>query len=165
MGSTSLPAAWQLYLRDRRVATFKNWPFLEGCACTPERVSTPELLPGLPARCTPKPEPCVAGLTWAPRPRTPTPSQAPRVAAKGSQPAAAGCCCKASAPSPAPRTRTPWLPPKALTRFPPSTHPHFALQMADAGFIHCPTENEPDLAQCFFCFKELEGWEPDDDPL
>lgn len=40
-----------------------------------------------------------------------------------------------------------------------------ALQMAAAGFIHCPTENEPDLAQCFFCFKELEGWEPDDDPM
>uniref|UniRef100_A0A2K6TK62 Baculoviral IAP repeat-containing protein 5 n=1 Tax=Saimiri boliviensis boliviensis TaxID=39432 RepID=A0A2K6TK62_SAIBB len=39
------------------------------------------------------------------------------------------------------------------------------LQMAEAGFIHCPTENEPDLAQCFFCFKELEGWEPDDDPI
>lgn len=39
------------------------------------------------------------------------------------------------------------------------------LQMAAAGFIHCPTENEPDLAQCFFCFKELEGWEPDDDPM
>ncbi|EPQ18931.1 Putative arylformamidase [Myotis brandtii] len=39
------------------------------------------------------------------------------------------------------------------------------IQMAAAGFIHCPTENEPDLAQCFFCFKELEGWEPDDDPL
>uniref|UniRef100_A0A8C5YEN2 Baculoviral IAP repeat-containing protein 5 n=1 Tax=Microcebus murinus TaxID=30608 RepID=A0A8C5YEN2_MICMU len=37
--------------------------------------------------------------------------------------------------------------------------------MAEAGFIHCPTENEPDLAQCFFCFKELEGWEPDDDPI
>ncbi|PNJ88241.1 BIRC5 isoform 9, partial [Pongo abelii] len=38
-------------------------------------------------------------------------------------------------------------------------------RMAEAGFIHCPTENEPDLAQCFFCFKELEGWEPDDDPI
>lgn len=74
MGASALPAAWQLYLRERRVATFKNWPFLEGCACTPER-------------------------------------------------------------------------------------------MADAGFIHCPTDNEPDLAQCFFCFKELEGWEPDDDPM
>ncbi|XP_040100682.1 baculoviral IAP repeat-containing protein 5 isoform X2 [Oryx dammah] len=74
MGAQSLPPAWQLYLKDHRVSTFKNWPFLEGCACTPER-------------------------------------------------------------------------------------------MAAAGFIHCPTENEPDLAQCFFCFKELEGWEPDDDPM
>ncbi|XP_072254430.1 baculoviral IAP repeat-containing protein 5.1-like [Pyxicephalus adspersus] len=36
--------------------------------------------------------------------------------------------------------------------------------MAKAGFIHCPTENEPDVACCFFCLKELEGWEPDDDP-
>uniref|UniRef100_A0A452UCZ9 Baculoviral IAP repeat-containing protein 5 n=1 Tax=Ursus maritimus TaxID=29073 RepID=A0A452UCZ9_URSMA len=43
--------------------------------------------------------------------------------------------------------------------------PGSPLQMAEAGFIHCPTENEPDLAQCFFCFKELEGWEPDDDPI
>lgn len=31
--------------------------------------------------------------------------------------------------------------------------------------IHCPAESKPDLAQCFFCFKELEGWEPDDDPI
>ncbi|XP_069511348.1 baculoviral IAP repeat-containing protein 5 isoform X2 [Ambystoma mexicanum] len=38
-------------------------------------------------------------------------------------------------------------------------------KMAAAGFIHCPSENSPDVAQCFFCFKELEGWEPDDDPL
>ncbi|KAB0376231.1 hypothetical protein FD755_012874, partial [Muntiacus reevesi] len=38
-------------------------------------------------------------------------------------------------------------------------------QMATAGFIHRPTENKPDLARCFFCFKELEGWEPDDDPI
>ncbi|XP_054581545.1 baculoviral IAP repeat-containing protein 5-like [Eptesicus fuscus] len=37
-------------------------------------------------------------------------------------------------------------------------------RMAAAGFVHCPTENEPDLVECFFCFKELEGWEPDDDP-
>uniref|UniRef100_A0A8C7E0M6 Uncharacterized protein n=1 Tax=Oncorhynchus kisutch TaxID=8019 RepID=A0A8C7E0M6_ONCKI len=22
----------------------------------------------------------------------------------------------------------------------------------------------PDLAKCFFCLKELEGWEPEDDP-
>ncbi|KAG7335099.1 hypothetical protein KOW79_001695 [Hemibagrus wyckioides] len=37
--------------------------------------------------------------------------------------------------------------------------------MAKAGFIHTPTENSPDVAQCFFCYKELEGWEPEDDPL
>ncbi|XP_062979277.1 baculoviral IAP repeat-containing protein 5 [Elgaria multicarinata webbii] len=38
-------------------------------------------------------------------------------------------------------------------------------RMAEAGFIHCPSENAPDVAQCFICFKELEGWEPDDDPM
>uniref|UniRef100_A0A8C3S3T9 BIRC5 n=1 Tax=Chelydra serpentina TaxID=8475 RepID=A0A8C3S3T9_CHESE len=38
-------------------------------------------------------------------------------------------------------------------------------QMAAAGFIHCPSENGPDVVQCFCCFKELEGWEPDDDPI
>ncbi|XP_036613338.1 baculoviral IAP repeat-containing protein 5-like [Trichosurus vulpecula] len=38
-------------------------------------------------------------------------------------------------------------------------------RMAEAVFIHCPSENEPDLAQCFFCFKELEGWESEDDPM
>ncbi|NWV09527.1 BIRC5 protein, partial [Ptilonorhynchus violaceus] len=65
---------WQLYLASARAATFHNWPFTEGCACTPER-------------------------------------------------------------------------------------------MAAAGFVHCPSENSPDVAQCFFCLKELEGWEPDDDPL
>ncbi|KAG7520006.1 hypothetical protein JOB18_020894 [Solea senegalensis] len=36
--------------------------------------------------------------------------------------------------------------------------------MANAGFVHCPSENEPDVACCFFCLIELEGWEPDDDP-
>ncbi|XP_060794997.1 baculoviral IAP repeat-containing protein 5a [Neoarius graeffei] len=36
--------------------------------------------------------------------------------------------------------------------------------MAKAGFIHVPSENSPDVAQCFFCLKELEGWEPEDDP-
>ncbi|XP_069508918.1 baculoviral IAP repeat-containing protein 5.1-like [Ambystoma mexicanum] len=36
--------------------------------------------------------------------------------------------------------------------------------MAKAGFIHSPSQNEPDVARCFFCLKELEGWEPDDDP-
>ncbi|XP_069809615.1 baculoviral IAP repeat-containing protein 5 isoform X2 [Dendropsophus ebraccatus] len=37
--------------------------------------------------------------------------------------------------------------------------------MAAAGFIHCPGGNSPDVAQCFFCLKELEGWEPEDDPM
>ncbi|XP_078510002.1 baculoviral IAP repeat-containing protein 5 [Lissotriton helveticus] len=70
----SLPSQWQLYLQHYREQTYTNWPFTEGCACTPRA-------------------------------------------------------------------------------------------MAAAGFIHCPGENSPDVAQCFFCFKELEGWEPDDDPM
>ncbi|KAG5832671.1 baculoviral IAP repeat-containing protein 5-like [Anguilla rostrata] len=36
--------------------------------------------------------------------------------------------------------------------------------MAKAGFIHTPSENSPDIAMCFYCYKELEGWEPQDDP-
>ncbi|KAM6897132.1 baculoviral IAP repeat-containing protein 5a [Xenentodon cancila] len=36
--------------------------------------------------------------------------------------------------------------------------------MAKAGFVHTPSENSPDIAMCFFCLKELEGWEPEDDP-
>lgn len=38
------------------------------------------------------------------------------------------------------------------------------LQMAKAGFIHTPSDNSPDTATCFFCLKELEGWEPEDEP-
>ncbi|CAN9516128.1 unnamed protein product [Ophioblennius macclurei] len=37
-------------------------------------------------------------------------------------------------------------------------------KMAGAGFVHCPSDSEPDVACCFFCLIELEGWEPDDDP-
>ncbi|KAL3877777.1 hypothetical protein ACJMK2_035430 [Sinanodonta woodiana] len=37
-------------------------------------------------------------------------------------------------------------------------------RMAKAGFFHIPTEQEPDGVCCFLCFKELDGWEPDDDP-
>ncbi|NXQ24037.1 BIRC5 protein, partial [Alaudala cheleensis] len=73
-GLAALPEAWRLYFASVRAATFRNWPFTEGCACTPER-------------------------------------------------------------------------------------------MAAAGFVHCPCENSPDVAQCFFCLKELEGWEPEDEPL
>ncbi|XP_054826098.1 baculoviral IAP repeat-containing protein 5.1-like [Eublepharis macularius] len=43
--------------------------------------------------------------------------------------------------------------------------------MAKAGFIHCPNASDPDVgkstldvAKCFFCLTELEGWEPDHDP-
>ncbi|KAI8512266.1 baculoviral IAP repeat-containing protein 5-like [Branchiostoma floridae x Branchiostoma belcheri] len=37
-------------------------------------------------------------------------------------------------------------------------------KMAAAGFYHIPTDQQPDLVRCFVCYKELEGWEPDDDP-
>lgn len=37
-------------------------------------------------------------------------------------------------------------------------------KMAEAGFFHCPTDQEPDLVKCFACHKELDGWEPEDDP-
>ncbi|NXC26066.1 BI51B protein, partial [Campylorhamphus procurvoides] len=36
--------------------------------------------------------------------------------------------------------------------------------MAKVGFIHCSNGNKPDVAKCFFCFLELEGWEQNDDP-
>uniref|UniRef100_A0A8C1PCH2 Baculoviral IAP repeat containing 5b n=1 Tax=Cyprinus carpio TaxID=7962 RepID=A0A8C1PCH2_CYPCA len=36
--------------------------------------------------------------------------------------------------------------------------------MAKAGFAHCPSENEPEVACCFYCLRELEGWEPEDNP-
>lgn len=38
------------------------------------------------------------------------------------------------------------------------------LQMAEAGFFHCPNDDEPDLVQCFVCHKKLHGWEPDEEP-
>ncbi|KAK7794002.1 hypothetical protein R5R35_007437 [Gryllus longicercus] len=37
-------------------------------------------------------------------------------------------------------------------------------KMAQAGFYACGSKDETDLAKCFFCNKELDGWEPDDDP-
>ncbi|XP_074605814.1 baculoviral IAP repeat-containing protein 5-like [Acropora palmata] len=39
-----------------------------------------------------------------------------------------------------------------------------ATKMAEAGFYHSPNDRDPDIARCFVCFKELEGWEPDDNP-
>ena len=38
-------------------------------------------------------------------------------------------------------------------------------QMAEAGFFHSSNDRDPDIARCFVCFKELEGWEPEDNPL
>jgi len=37
-------------------------------------------------------------------------------------------------------------------------------RMAEAGFYGCGGSKEPDLARCFVCRKELDGWEPSDDP-
>jgi len=35
--------------------------------------------------------------------------------------------------------------------------------MAAAGF-YVLGDDEPDLVECFICGKQLNGWEPDDDP-
>ncbi|XP_028407322.1 baculoviral IAP repeat-containing protein 5.2-like [Dendronephthya gigantea] len=39
-----------------------------------------------------------------------------------------------------------------------------AEKMAQAGFYSCNNDQSPDLVRCYVCFKELEGWEPHDDP-
>lgn len=37
--------------------------------------------------------------------------------------------------------------------------------MAEAGFYSVATSDEDaDAAKCFLCGKELDGWEPEDDP-
>ncbi|XP_075564153.1 baculoviral IAP repeat-containing protein 5-like isoform X2 [Pelecanus crispus] len=46
-GAEALPEEWRLYLASTRGATFRNWPFTEGCACTPERGGTQKTLCGL----------------------------------------------------------------------------------------------------------------------
>ena len=38
-------------------------------------------------------------------------------------------------------------------------------QLARAGFYFNPHPSTPDNVRCFLCHKELDGWEPDDDPL
>ncbi|CAH3174183.1 unnamed protein product [Porites evermanni] len=40
-----------------------------------------------------------------------------------------------------------------------------AEKMAEAGFFHSPNDRDADIARCFVCFKELEGWEPEDNPM
>ncbi|XP_045621635.2 baculoviral IAP repeat-containing protein 5 [Procambarus clarkii] len=37
-------------------------------------------------------------------------------------------------------------------------------KMAAAGFYFTGSKKEPDLAKCFVCHKELDGWEEQDDP-
>ncbi|XP_012543660.1 baculoviral IAP repeat-containing protein 5 [Monomorium pharaonis] len=39
-----------------------------------------------------------------------------------------------------------------------------AESMAAAGFYVVGDSNEPDLVECFICGKQLDGWEPNDDP-
>ncbi len=36
--------------------------------------------------------------------------------------------------------------------------------MSCAGFYHCNAEGEDDGVRCFCCFKEMEGWDQNDDP-
>ncbi len=36
--------------------------------------------------------------------------------------------------------------------------------MAEAGFYFVGTSTEPDLARCYYCRRELDGWEPSDVP-
>lgn len=36
--------------------------------------------------------------------------------------------------------------------------------MAEAGFYWCGTMQENDAAACFLCGKQLDGWEPTDNP-
>ena len=37
-------------------------------------------------------------------------------------------------------------------------------RMAAAGFLAVGGKDEPDLVECFICSKQLDGWDPDDDP-
>ncbi|XP_014666492.1 PREDICTED: baculoviral IAP repeat-containing protein 5.2-like [Priapulus caudatus] len=37
-------------------------------------------------------------------------------------------------------------------------------KLAEAGFYHCPSDQEPDLVRCYVCHKELDGWAPEDEP-
>merc|ERR1711862_460507 len=39
-----------------------------------------------------------------------------------------------------------------------------ADKMADAGFYMVESNDSEDLARCFYCRRELDGWEEEDDP-
>ena len=36
--------------------------------------------------------------------------------------------------------------------------------MAEAGFYLVASDNEPDLVRCYYCRRELDGWDPEDVP-
>ena len=38
------------------------------------------------------------------------------------------------------------------------------LQMVDAGWYYCPTEESDDFVKCPYCNLSLDGWEPKDNP-
>ena len=41
----------------------------------------------------------------------------------------------------------------------------FYLQMAEAGFYHVGSDEAPDLVRCYYCRREMDGWEPSDVPI
>ncbi|XP_033739609.1 baculoviral IAP repeat-containing protein 5-like [Pecten maximus] len=53
---------------------------------------------------------------------------------------------------------------KSFKKWPFKTGSCSPAKMAAAGFYHCPTKEAPDACKCFVCFKELEGWERNDNP-
>ncbi|KAJ1527985.1 hypothetical protein ONE63_007913 [Megalurothrips usitatus] len=53
---------------------------------------------------------------------------------------------------------------KSFKHWPFKQGPCSPDKMAEAGFYAIGKKSEPDLAKCYVCFKELDGWERDDDP-
>jgi hypothetical protein len=51
---------------------------------------------------------------------------------------------------------------------PPRLHPvparYRIIQLAAAGFHYIGSEESPDCTSCFMCNKQLDGWDPSDDP-
>jgi hypothetical protein len=52
--------------------------------------------------------------------------------------------------------RLPWPHPPSFRATPQS--------LAEAGFYHRPSEQDPDNVSCFMCDKQLSEWEEEDDP-
>ncbi|XP_034247941.1 baculoviral IAP repeat-containing protein 5-like [Thrips palmi] len=53
---------------------------------------------------------------------------------------------------------------KSFKRWPFKKGPCNPVQMAEAGFYFIGSKSEPDLARCYVCCKELDGWEEHDNP-